>query len=92
MMHPREVIDHVRHIKPIYGWGWTGPDDATRDLPEPFRLSCANPIALEGVVLADHEFSGATVHLSSRHTSPDGCYNIEIKRNSVIIARGFAEA
>jgi hypothetical protein len=92
MRHPQEVIGHIRHIKPIYGWGWISADGATRDAPEPFRLGCDDPNASEGIVLGNHEFSGATASLSSRHTRADGYFNVEIKRDAELIARGYAEA
>jgi hypothetical protein len=85
------VIGHLRHVKPIYGWGWVNADGATRDTPVPFRLSCDHANALEGTVVDTHEFSGATAHLSPRHTT-DGYFNVEIRRNAAPIAQGYAEA
>ena len=86
------MIGYVRHLKPIYGWGWVNADGVTRDTPEPFRLGCDDPHALEGIVLGDHEFSGASAHLSPRHTTPDGRFNVEVKRGAVAVALGYAEA
>ncbi|UYY78845.1 hypothetical protein [Sphingomonas sp. R1] len=63
----------------------------TRDTPEPFRLGCDDPDALEGIVLGDHEFAGATVRLSPRHARPDGCFNVEVERGDISLARGYAE-
>ena len=85
------MIGYVRHIKPTYGWGWVNADGAIRDTPEPFRLGCNDPHALEGIALGDHEFSGATVRLSPRHSTPDGQFNVEITRNAVPVACGYAE-
>lgn len=90
--HPREVTGYVRHMKPIYGWGWVNADGAARDTPEPFRLGCDDSNALDGIVLGDHEFSGATARLSPRHSLPDGQFNVEIARNAAPVACGYAEA
>ena len=90
--HSQGMIGYIRHIKPIYGQGWISADGAARDTPEPFRLGCGGPNALEGIVLGNHEFSGATACLSPRHTTLDGCFNIEIKRDDVSVTRGYAEA
>ncbi len=86
------MIGHVRHIKPIYGWGWVDADGMTRDTPNPFPLGCDDPDALEGVVLGEHEFSGAAARLSLRHTTPDGWFNVEIMRDTLLVACGYAEA
>jgi hypothetical protein len=91
MRHPPEMNGCVRHIRPIYGWGWVDAEGATRDTPEPFKLGCDHPCALEGIVLGGHEFSGATAYLSSRHTKPHSLFNVEIKRDGVSVARGYAE-
>ena len=85
-------MSHVRYIKPIYGWGWVNADGGTRDTPEPFRLGCDDPHALEGNVLGGHEFSGTTAHLSPRHMTLDGMFNVEIRRDAAPVARGYAEA
>jgi hypothetical protein len=86
------MISQLRHVKPVYGWGWLNADGVTRDIPEPFRLGCDDPDALAGVVLGDHEFSGATARLSPRHATPDGCFNVEIELDAKRIASGYAEA
>lgn len=92
MQYSQEMIGHFRHVNPIYGWGWVNADGVTRDTPEPFRLGCDDTNALQGIVLGEHEFSGATAHLSPRHTAPDGCFNVEIKRDGKTVASGYAEA
>lgn len=86
------MIGYLRHVKPIYGWGWFNADGVMRDIPEPFQIGCADPDALEGIVLGDHEFSGATAHLSLRHATPDGLFNVEIKGHAIHLASGCAEA
>ena len=82
----------LRHVRPIYGWGWTDAGGATRDTPAPFRLGCDDPDAIQGIVLGDHEFAGATACLAPRHTTPDGIFSIEIRRDAVPLAQGYAEA
>lgn len=86
------MIGHLRHVKPTYGWGWFNADGVARDIPEPFRLGCDAPDALEGIILSDHEFAGAAAYLSLRHVTPDGCFNVEIKRGAIPLASGYAEA
>jgi len=78
-------------MKPTYGWGWVDAEGGPRDTPEPFRVGCDDPHALNGVVLGEHEFSGATAHFSPRHTTPDNQFNVEIKRDRLSVARGYAE-
>jgi hypothetical protein len=86
------MIGHLRHVKPVYGRGWLNADGVTRDTPEPFRLGCDDPDSYEGIVLGDHEFSGATAHLSPRHATPNHCFNVEIERDAIPLASGYAEA
>lgn len=86
------MIGSVRHIVPIYGNGWINTDGATRDVPEPFRLGCDVPGAMEGIVLGDHEFSGATAHLSPRYTTSEGIFNVEVRRGAILLSYGYAAA
>lgn len=78
-------------MNPIYGWGWINAEGAVRDTPQPFRLGCGDSQELEGIVLGDHEFSGTTAHLSRRHAMPDGQFNVEVKRDGLPVACGYAE-
>lgn len=91
MRHPVGVRGHVRHQIPIYGYGWS-VDGESRNTPEPSRFSCDNRTSLEGIVLGEHEFSDATVRRSPRHTMQDGIFNVEIRRDTKLLASGFAEA
>ena len=86
------MIGHSRDVTPIYGWGWVDADGETRDTPEPFRLGCDVPNAFEHIVLGDHEFSGASAFLSPRNTTPDGNFNVEIRRDAMPLASGYAQA
>lgn len=86
------MIGHLRNVSPTYGWGWVSADGATRETPEPFRFGCDGPDGTEGIIIGDHEFAGATVHLSPRHTTPDGHFNVEIRRDALTLAQGYAEA
>jgi hypothetical protein len=79
-------------VTPIFGYGWWSADDKRRDVPSPFQLGCESPDSEDGIVLGDHEFSGAAVHLSPRHTTRDGVFNIEITQNGSLLALGYAEA
>ncbi|QJU58570.1 hypothetical protein HL653_13075 [Sphingomonas sp. AP4-R1] len=92
MPHLSSMINWVREITPIYGNGWVDAEGATRDVPEPFRLGCDTPNATEGIVLGEHEFSGATAYLSPRHATLDGVFNVEIRSGEVQLSYGYAEA
>ena len=92
MPHAKRMTGSSRDIAPIYGNGWIDSDGATRDVPEPFRISCVAPDAMEGIVLGDHEFAGATAHLVPRHTTPDGLFNVEVRRGAIPLSSGCAAA
>jgi hypothetical protein len=47
---------------------------------------------MEGIVLGDHEFSGATAYLAPRQTTRDPYFNVDIELDSLPVARGYAEA
>jgi hypothetical protein len=76
----------------MYGWGWVNANGETRDTPEPFRVACDHPDALHGIVLGDHEFSGAILNSSPRHAPTDGNFKVEIRRDARPVAHGYAEA
>jgi hypothetical protein len=86
------MAGHIRYITPIYGNGWVCADGQGREVPEPFRLGCSDPDAERGIVLGNHEFSEATAHLSARHETQDGCFNLAISRDGVLLASGYAQA
>lgn len=67
-------------------------DGVSRETPEPFRFGCDSANGTEGIILGDHEFAGATVLLSQRHTTPDGRFNVDIRRDALMLAQGYAEA
>ena len=58
----------------------------------PFRFGCDTVDAEHGIVLGEHEFSGATVHISPRHTTNDGIFSVDIRREGLLVASGYAEA
>jgi len=86
------VIAHVRHVRPIYGYGWSGANGSRLEVPAPFRLGCDTADAEHGVVLGEHEFSGATAYLSPRHTTDDGLFSVDIRHDGMLVASGYAEA
>ena len=86
------MIGHLRHVTPTYGWGWVSADSVGRGTPEPFRFGCDGANGTEGIILGDHEFAGATVRLSPRHTTPEGHFNVEIRRDGLVLVQGYAEA
>ena len=82
----------VRNVIPIYGQGWVSANGTAWDTPERFRLGYGDQNQDIGTVLGDHEFAGATAHLSPRHTTPDGYFNVEIRRDAVLLVSGYAKA
>jgi hypothetical protein len=72
-------------IKPIYGWGWSGPEGPPAlDVPEPFDLDApivkqGTPfeIALGHVQVTGHPLDGLWIWLSPRHTPFDGFCNLQ---------------
>jgi len=79
-------------VAPIYGYGWSDGAGNRRDVPEAFRLGCDGPNSQHGIVLGEHEFSGATAHLSPRHTPDTGLFDVEIRRHETAVASGYAQA
>ena len=82
----------MRQVTPIFGYGWVNAEGAARSTPLPFRLRCDDPNEDEGIVLGGHEFSKGTAHLSPRHTTPDGYFNVEVRVDATLLASGYAEA
>jgi hypothetical protein len=82
----------VSRVEPIYGYGWSLPSGDAREVPTPFDLALGENGDLKGIVLdADHEFSGASVHLSPRHADATGMFNVTVNRTGSSIALGFAK-
>jgi hypothetical protein len=79
-------------VEPIYGYGWvTASDHQTRDVPSVFDLNLGLGETLCGTVLTPgHEFEGALVLLTPRHTEHQGLFNVEVKRGVTLIANGYA--
>jgi hypothetical protein len=85
-------MTYMRDVTPIFGYGWVTAEGDARDVPRPFQLSCTNPNSSHGIVLNEHEFSGAEVYLLPRHTEQTGHFNIEVKRGGRLIASGYTQA
>ncbi len=70
-----------RHVEPIYGWGWIGEAEASRDVPSAMdiKIEQQSPREWQGeIISASHEFHGARVRLSLRHVEDDGLVNIKV--------------
>lgn len=89
-------------VKPIYGWGWTAPDNSPVTVPGEFELDAHEiPVgAIQGRVFQpNHPLNNLWVVLSQRHTEKDGFYNLsafvdEPQGTMIDVAdmAGFAEA
>lgn len=93
-MDERERLD----VKPIYGWGWVIMGQPRFAVPEPFTIAVQSSDLEEikrwiGTVMTDaHEFSGAQVELSQRHTTWTGNVNVVVSRvGQGVVAQGFAD-
>jgi hypothetical protein len=82
-------------VDPIYGWGWPVPGRPADYVPQPFEMQMAGAEADEWtgtVSTPGHEFEGARVALSPRHTEWDGFVNIAVhpSGDDDVVITGFA--
>jgi hypothetical protein len=79
-------------IEPIYGNGWVSyPDEQSRDTPPSFAIDFTGREKHSGVIVtANHEFERAVVSLTPRYAEPTDIFNVEVRRGSTVIARGYA--
>ena len=66
-------------VKPLYGWGWRGPDNTVLAMPAEFSLEAEEmPKGLIKGRVSDpnHSLDGLWVVLSHRHAYKDGIYDL----------------